>query len=497
MRLAARVFSRIAERYLPDAFIFLVALTLLVMVLGLFEGSSPREVIDFWGAGFFEILEFTMQSTLVLVTGFALANTPPVHRALRAFAHVPSSTTQIVVITVLVVMACDWISWGFGLIAGAIVAREMGIVHRGKVHYPLVVAAAYAAFVVWHAGYSGAIPTLIATKGHFLEDQMGVIPVSETIFAPSTYLIVFALAVVIPITMVRMHPKRDEPWVSLPDSVLSEEEDLMASQGERGDDGARGPRRTGDDGAGGGRSDAEPASGGVAVLEADSPAAERSEVRPPPGVTPAPALDTTPALRLERHRAVTLVFGLLGLAYLVSYFAGGGALDINIVIFTFVVAGLLLIRNTRDYLTQLAGGARAASGIIIQFPFYGAIMGIMVGTGLVKTIADFFVGIASAETLPFFAFLSGGIINMFVPSGGGQWAVQGPIMVDAAKQLGADMPKVAMGVAWGDAWTNMIQPFWTLPLLAVAGLGIRDIMGYTAVVLLTTGVVIGAGLLLL
>jgi short-chain fatty acids transporter len=430
------------------------------------------------------------------VTGFALANTPPVHRALRAFARVPSSTTQIVVITVLVVMACDWISWGFGLIAGAIVAREMGIVHRGKVHYPLVVAAAYAAFVIWHAGYSGAIPTLIATKGHFLEEQMGVIPVSETIFAPSTYLIVFALAIVIPITMVRMHPKRDEPWVSLPDSVLSEEEELMASQGESGDGGPREPR-TGGDRADGDHVATREAPGGVAVLEPDSPAAERSGVQTPPGATPAPAMESTPALRLERHRGVTLVFGLLGLAYLVSYFAAGGALDINIVIFTFVVAGLLLIRNTRDYLTQLAGGARAASGIIIQFPFYGAIMGIMVGTGLVKTIADAFVGIASAETLPFFAFISGGIINMFVPSGGGQWAVQGPIMVDAANQLGADMPKVAMGVAWGDAWTNMIQPFWTLPLLAVAGLGIRDIMGYTAVVLLTTGVVIGAGLLLL
>jgi short-chain fatty acids transporter len=162
-----------------------------------------------------------------------------------------------------------------------------------------------------------------------------------------------------------------------------------------------------------------------------------------------------------------------------------------------LTAGLLLIQNTKEYLTQITGGARAAYGIILQFPFYGGIMGIMTETGLAATIANAFVNISSADTLPFWAFLSGGLINMFIPSGGGQWAVQGPIMVDAAAQLNADMPKVAMGVAWGDAWTNMIQPFWTLPLLAIAGLSIRNIMGYTAVVLIISGIVIGGGLLIL
>jgi len=185
---------------------------------------------------------------------------------------------------------------------------------------------------------------------------------------------------------------------------------------------------------------------------------------------------------------------MLELLYLISYFAGGGALNINIVILTFLVPGLLLIPNTREYLTQITGGASAAYGIIIQFPFYG---GIMVGSGLAATIANFFVNISSADTLPFWAFISGGLINMFVPSGGGQWAVQGPIMIEAAEGLNADIAKTAMGVAWGDAWTNMVQPFWTLPLLAIAGLGIRAIMGYTAVVLIVSGVVIGAGLLIL
>ena len=120
----------------------------------------------------------------------------------------------------------------------------------------------------------------------------------------------------------------------------------------------------------------------------------------------------------------------------------------------------------------------------------------MTGAGLVTTIANFFAGFSTAGTLPFWAFISGGIVNFFVPSGGGQWAVQGPVMVEAAAQLGASETDTAMGVAWGDAWTNMVQPFWTLPLLAIAGLSIRDIMGYTAVVLIVSGVVIGGGLLL-
>jgi short-chain fatty acids transporter len=470
MRTIARFFTYIAERYLPDAFIFLFFLTLLVFILGMLQGSGPREVLDYWGGGFFDILEFTMQSTLMLVTGFALANTPPVHRALRAFARLPRNEVQILILTVLVMMVFSWISWGFGLIAGAIVAREMGIVHRGRIHYPLVVAGTYAGFLVWHAGYGGAIPQLIATPGHFLEEQMGVIPVIETIFAPVTLIIVLALAIIIPITVVLMRPRSDEERVDLPEEVLEEEEELT---GERTASEASGHTET-------------PASSGVQGSGKLTPEGTGDATRTQPW-----------SIRVEQSRYITLVLGMLGLLYLISYFAGGGALNINIVILTFLVPGLLLIPNTREYLTQITGGASAAYGIIIQFPFYGGIMGVMVGSGLAATIANFFVTISSADTLPFWAFISGGLINMFVPSGGGQWAVQGPIMIDAAEGLNADIAKTAMGVAWGDAWTNMVQPFWTLPLLAIAGLGIRAIMGYTAVVLIVSGVVIGTGLLIL
>lgn len=454
MRVISNFFTRIAERYLPDAFVFVFVLTALAFVMGLFQGYNPADVAVFWGDGFFNILTFTAQATLVLATGFAVAHTPWVHKALVGFAQIPRNEVQIIILTTLVMMVCSWISWGFGLVAGAIVVREMGIVHRGKIHYPLVVAATYSGFLVWHAGYSGAIPALIATPGHFLADDMGVIPVTETIFAPSTYLIVLALAVVVPIANVLMRPKAGEERRSIPES----------------------------------ESAPEPVAG---------PAQASGAMPRPDGEDTLNRREMTPAARFETSRIVPLVLGILGAVYMLSYFAGGGTINLNIVIVTFFTLGLLLTPSAREYSRTFQGGAKAAYGIIMQFPFYGGIMGMMIGTGMAADIASGLIFFSSAETLPFWAFISAGVVNMFVPSGGGQWAVQGPIMMQAAQALGADAAKVAMGVAWGDAWTNMIQPFWTLPMLAIAGLGIRDIMGYTASILIVSGVVIGGGLLIL
>ncbi|MBB3189658.1 short-chain fatty acid transporter [Halomonas cerina] len=441
MRTIANIFTKVAERYLPDAFIFVFFLTFIVFALGLLKGYQPNQVLDFWGEGFFDILRFTAQATLMLVTGFALAHTPIVNKILVAFAKFPRNEVQIIALTTLVMMVCSWFSWGFGLIAGAIVAREMGIVHRDKIHYPLVVAASYAGFIVWHAGYGGAIPTLIATEGHFLESAMGVIPVSQTIFSINTLIILFALVLIIPLTMVMMRPRANEERRSIPESEISFEEQ---------DPDVKVDKKT-----------------------------------------------LTPAQRIERSRIVPLLLGAVGCIWLAQYFITGGAVNLNIVIMTFFALGLLFTHSTMEYITYFTGGAKSAYGIIMQFPFYAGIMGIMIHTGLAADIASMFVAIANENTLPFWGFISAGIVNMFVPSGGGQWAVQGPIMVEAASQLNADISRVAMGVAWGDAWTNMLQPFWTLPLLAIAGLGIRDIMGYTAVVLIVSGFVIGGGLLFL
>jgi short-chain fatty acids transporter len=147
-----------------------------------------------------------------------------------------------------------------------------------------------------------------------------------------------------------------------------------------------------------------------------------------------------------------------------------------------------------NFLASLQSAAQGASGIIVQFPFYAGIMGMMLGSGLAVTLSKIFVAISNETTLPLFTFLSAGLVNIFVPSGGGQWAVQAPVMIPAAQELGADLARTAMAVAWGDAWTNMIQPFWALPALAIAGLRAKDIMGYCLVTLVVSGVIIGIGL---
>ena len=151
----------------------------------------------------------------------------------------------------------------------------------------------------------------------------------------------------------------------------------------------------------------------------------------------------------------------------------------------------------RKLLDSLNEAIKGGAGIVIQFPFYAGIMAIMVQSGLAATLSEGFVSIATADSLPFWSFISAGVVNLFVPSGGGQWAVQAPVMIPAAQALGADLSRVAMAVAWGDAWTNMLQPFWALPVLAIAGLKAKDIMGFCLVQLLVTGIIISLGLTLL
>jgi short-chain fatty acids transporter len=175
---------------------------------------------------------------------------------------------------------------------------------------------------------------------------------------------------------------------------------------------------------------------------------------------------------------------------------------LDFVNFIFLFVGVLLHGNLRKYIDAITDAASSAAGIILQFPFYAGIMGMMTGanpaTGvsLAGVISTAFVSISTVTTFPLFTFLSAGIVNFFVPSGGGQWAVQAPIMMPAGSQIGVDPAKTAMAIAWGDAWTNMIQPFWALPALGIAGLSAKDIMGYCVVVLLFSGIIISAGFLI-
>lgn len=437
MRVLVSFFNRIMQRYLPDPFIFVIILTFVVFGLGLiFTDNGPYQMVQHWGNGFWALLSFSMQMVLVLVTGHVLASSQIFKKGLGSLASFAKSPGQAIVIVTIVSMIASLINWGFGLVIGALFAKELA--KRVKnVDYRLLIASAYSGFLVWHGGISGSVPLTIATPGHFTEDLIGVIPTSETIFSTFNIVIVLGLLITIPIINRLSMPSKEQTITVDP-----------------------------------------------ALLEGDFQAATIEKEA------------LTPADRLENSKFISLLIGVLGLVFLFYYFATNGfKLNLDIVNFLFLFLGILLHGTPKQFLDAVLNAVKGASGIIIQFPFYAGLMGLMTTSGLAAVISDWFIAISNEFTFPMLAFLSAGIVNFFVPSGGGQWAVQGPIMLDAATQLGASLPKTAMAVAWGDAWTNMIQPFWALPALAIAGLKAKDIMGYLVMVLVVSGVVISLGFL--
>jgi len=365
---------------------------------------------------------------LVLVTGFMLANTPLVTGLLNRLAALAKSAGQAIILVTVISLIASWLNWGFGLVVGALFAKALA--RRIKVDYRLLVASAYSGFIVWHGGLAGSIPLTIATPGHFSEAQIGIIATSDTIFAGFNLLLVALLFIAVPLLNYLMRP-------SAADSVYID----------------------------------------TAKLQPDNQP-ENSSNRP--------------ADKLENSMLLALLVGLAGIAYLLQYFGNGGSLNLNIVNFVFLFLAIVLHGTPRCLLHSLQQAIQGGAGIVIQFPFYAGIMAIMVQSGLAHSMSQWFVSFATAETLAFWSFISAGIVNIFVPSGGGQWAVQAPVMLPAALELGADVSRIAMAVAWGDAWTNLIQPFWALPVLAIAGLKAKDIMGYCLLQLLITGVVISA-----
>lgn len=440
---AAKPLVKLVDRYLPDPYIFVLLLTLVVLIAAVVaEHKTPLEVINYWGDGFWTLLSFSMQMLLVLVAGFMLASSPPIKKLLDAIAGLAKFAPQAIILVTLVSLAASWINWGFGLVVGALFAKALA--RKVKVDYRLLVASAYSGFVVWHGGLAGSIPLTIATAGHFSESQIGIIPTSDTIFAGFNLLLVAILFVSMPLVNRFMLPgEKDSIYID--PSTLDEKDGEVAST----------------------------------TLEMHN----------------ANLNDSRPADKLENSRLLGWSVGGAGLVYLGYYFwVQGGSLNLNVVNFLFLFLAILLHQTPRSLLMSLNEAIKGGAGIVIQFPFYAGIMAVMVQSGLAQSISEGFVAIASAESLPFWSFISAGIVNIFVPSGGGQWAVQAPIMLPAAQALGADVARVAMAVAWGDAWTNLIQPFWALPVLAIAGLKARDIMGFCLMQLMITGVIISIAL---
>ena len=206
----------------------------------------------------------------------------------------------------------------------------------------------------------------------------------------------------------------------------------------------------------------------------------------------------SPAQAIENNRFISFFLAISLIMFIgLIFYKNGFSLDLNIVSWSFLGIGLLLSNSPIHYVKLVNKASVTVGPIILQYPFYAGIMGIMADTGLINVLAEKISSIATAETLGFYSFLSGGLVNMFIPSGGGQWAVQGPVMIEAANYLNVKPYVIVLGVAYGDQWTNMIQPFWTIPLLAIAGLHMRQIMGYTFVIFIITGIIYGSAMLYL
>lgn len=428
---------QLVNRYLPSPFVFSIVLTVIAFVIGIaVTGQDVIAMAGHWGNGLWSLHSFAMQMALILVTGYALASAPFIQRLLDNIASKIHSPSTAIILSTLVGLVGAWINWGFGLIIGAIFAKALAKKVQ-DVDYPLLVAAAYSGFLIWHGGLSGSVPLTLSTGGDTLVTLSGGVmteaaPLSQTIFAGYNLLIIGLLVVILPLLNRFMQPKN--PTVIDPALIKLEHTTLPARN--------------------------------------------------------------TPAQKLDDSRIVAIILFALAVMYYINEFSANGFnLGLNIVIGLFLFIGLMSHGTPQRYYQAVESGIGGITGIVLLFPFYGGIMGIMTGANadgisISTQVTEFFVNSASADSFPVLAFLSAGLVNVFVPSGGGQFAVQGPVMIPAGVELGVSPTVTAMAIAWGDAWTNMIQPFWALPLLGIAGLDARAIMGYCLMVLAVSGIVI-------
>ena len=441
LRQLTRVCVRYAERYIPNPYLYAVILTFITVVAALiWTPSDPGKVIESWYKGIWEILAFALQMALVLVTGVTLADAPFVRSLLRKLASLPMHQAGAAVTVFLAAAIGSWLNWGFGLVVGALVAREIAKRLR-EVDFSFLVAAAYMGFMVWASGLSSSIALATATRGsalNIVEKVTGrVAGFDETIFTAYNLVPVVLLLIAVPIALRFMGPQEAEMKKVEPQLLIEQDRVAVPATRER-----------------------------------------------------------TFASVLEDSWILTVLLVLMGVFYEWHAISTTGFhLDINGFIFIVLMLGLIFHWRPIRYVRSFEASARTVGPILLQFPLYGGIMGIMTGTGLAAVIAQSFVAFSTAKTLPFWSFIASNIISLFVPSGGGHWAVQGPFMVPAAVKLHVRPAMTAMATAMGEQTANMIQPFWALPILAIARLGIRDIMGYCVIALIIGLVLFGGSLL--
>ena len=470
--------SRVFHATCPDPFVIAVMLMTLTVVLALALGTYPSStesvserivlLLDAWrgDSGFWKLLGFGMQMCLILVTGHALAATKPIRAVIGRLAALPRSAGGAVMLVSAAACVAGLVNWGLGLIVGALLARDVGrsLVRRGvPFHYPLLAAAGYMGLIIFHGGLSGSAPLSATT----IEGARKVLPESavkllgdgvglgRTLFSPLNLFVTGGMLVLIPLLFRMLVPRRTQEFPPI-ESFAALRSVCTPSQP-------------------------------VPVVEAVPVTAE----------APNAAVRSIPDW-LDRSPFIVWLLAIPLLAGFLRYAQGQGILnvqinEINAVMFAL---GLVLHGSPRAYMAAVEDGAKDCAGVIIQFPIYAGIMGLMTVSGLAASIASAFARIGTEQTIPLLSFLAALIIGIFVPSGGGQWGVQGPIALQTGAAVNIDPGMMIMTVAYGDELANMLQPFWALPLLAITGVRARDIVGYTATIMLLAGAWVALGLLI-
>jgi len=426
------------ERWMPSPFLFAIILTYVAgLIAFLAEGSGLREIASSWYGGFWSLLQFAMQMVIILVTATVVAYHPRVRGLIVRLVRLPRNGRQAVVLVALGSMLTSWVSWGLGLIFGAILAHEMGkeAVRRGvTVHYPLLAVAGYLGLGLnWGWGLSSSPGLLQATEGNVLM-ELGfvdrVIPATEWVF--HSY----------PLTLTAL----SLGYACLALYLLSPPDEHCR---------------------------------GMAYYGVDATAEDAEPPAPP-------ARGSTPADLIDNSRILGGLLALTGVVLSVNAFLteGFGALDLDVLNFAFLMVGLLLYLSPTRYQRDFYQAVQGSAGIIMLYPFYAGIIGIMTGTGLVDTVTESLLSIATADTFPVIAWITASVLNVFVPSAGGEWAIVGGPMMVAGGELGIPHGQTIAAYVAGDSLTNLFNPFWAIPLLAITGLRARDVFGYAITMML-------------
>lgn len=444
------------ERWIPDAFVFALLATVVVVAAALL--ATPAGAVDvasLWGTGFWELIPFTMQMALVIITGYVLASSPPVGALICRLAAVPSDPRAAVAWVTFFALASSWFNWGFSLAFSAVLAREVARRVPSADYRALGAASVLGLGSIWAQGLSGSAALQMASPGALqprIRDIVaagglvpdGIVALTHTIFLWQSLLSV-AIEIVLVVTVM---------WLAAPPASRARTaRDLEIALDDR---------------------DATPA-------------------------MPAEAL--TPGTWLEHSPVLSLFVAALGGVYLFRYFSQAAqplnALTLNVVNLIFLLLGVLLHGTPARLVHAVRVATPSVSGVILQYPFYAGIAAIITGTHLSQQLADAFVGISTPATYPAVVAIYSAVLGVFVPSGGSKWVVEAPYVMAAAHQLKVHLGWVVAAYDLGEALANLVQPFWMLPVLGVLGLKARDIMGYTFVVfvVLTPVVLLLVGLL--